>query len=175
MEEKERYDVKRLSYSLNVKLVDNNEPDWRYIIFDSVNDKELAKLETVCDWLNKQDKLIKKQNEQIKKYDEFCKFVGESLFDEDDELWGYKEFYFRKLKKLGYIEEKGGYYRPTFEFDKLVKSHLKSQSEKPLGQLTRDIDAELYNSMVINNEELKYTDIKLLLDKIAKKYGGKNE
>lgn len=66
MEEQKRYEVKRLDYSLNVKLVDNNEPDWRYIIFDSVNDEELAKLETVCDWLNQKDKQIKELEEYIK-------------------------------------------------------------------------------------------------------------
>lgn len=60
MEEKERYDVKRLSYSLNVKLTDNYEPDWRYIIFDDVNDAELDKLETVCNLLNQQDKELSK-------------------------------------------------------------------------------------------------------------------
>ena len=69
MEEKERYDVKRLSYSLNVKLTDNYEPDWRYIIFDDVNDAELDKLETVCNLLNQQDKRIKEleqENQQLK-------------------------------------------------------------------------------------------------------------
>lgn len=60
MEEKERYDVKRLSYSLNVKLTDNYESDWRYIIFDDVNDVELDKLETVCNLLNQQDKELSK-------------------------------------------------------------------------------------------------------------------
>ena len=34
------------------KLVDNYDPDMRYIIFDYVNDDETAKLETVCDLLN---------------------------------------------------------------------------------------------------------------------------
>lgn len=67
MEEKERYEVKRLDYSLNVKLVDNNEPDWRYVIFDSVNDKELAKLETVCDWLNQKDRRVKELEQQLSK------------------------------------------------------------------------------------------------------------
>ena len=76
MEEKERYDVKRLSYSLNVKLTDNYEPDWRYIIFDDVNDAELDKLETVCNLLNQQDKelsklrasyqQVKEENQQLK-------------------------------------------------------------------------------------------------------------
>ena len=76
MEGKERYDVKRLSYSLNVKLTDNYEPDWRYIIFDDVNDAELDKLETVCNLLNQQDKelsklrasyqQVKEENQQLK-------------------------------------------------------------------------------------------------------------
>ena len=76
MEGKERYDVKRFSYSLNVKLTDNYEPDWRYIIFDDVNDAELDKLETVCNLLNQQDKelsklrasyqQVKEENQQLK-------------------------------------------------------------------------------------------------------------
>lgn len=89
MEEKQRFDVKRLSYSLNVKLTDNYEPDWRYIIFDDVNDAELDKLETVCNLLNQQDKelsklrasyqQVKEENQQLKQelHDLPKKIVGE--------------------------------------------------------------------------------------------------
>lgn len=57
--EKERYEVKRLNYGLDVKLTDNYEPHLRYIIFNDVSDSELAKLETVCNFLNQQNKRIK--------------------------------------------------------------------------------------------------------------------
>ena len=79
MEEKERYDVKRLSYSLNVKLTDNYEPDWRYIIFDDVNDAELDKLETVCNLLNQQDKKIHILNEQSQNnYEKYTQVLKEN-------------------------------------------------------------------------------------------------
>lgn len=105
MEEKERYDVKRLSYSLNVKLTDNYEPDWRYIIFDDVNDAELDKLETVCNLLNQQNKelsklqasyqqvkeesqqlkqsqkqLAIKELEELQKEFDYCPYSGDSIY-----------------------------------------------------------------------------------------------
>ena len=93
MEGKERYDVKRFSYSLNVKLTDNYEPDWRYIIFDDVNDAELDKLETVCNLLNQQDKelsklrasyqQVKEENQQLKQeLHDLPKKIVEDFYDE---------------------------------------------------------------------------------------------
>ena len=54
-----------------------------------------------------------------------------------------------------------------------VREHSIEHSNVPLNLFDSMVDELLKNGeyIIINNEELKYTDIKLLLDKIAKKYG----
>lgn len=167
MEEKERYEVKRLGYSLNVKLVDNNEPDWRYIIFDSVNDKELAKLETVCDWLNQQDKRIKELEEE-KKVGEFWHSAYQG-------------------KQLDYDKLNNDYNKQEKLLSEVLADRSKMQLE--LDQLKQKLH-DLPNKIVEEiEEESDFSDFGYMgklrngyysisaddLDAILKKYGGEND
>lgn len=155
MEEKERYEVKRLDYSLNVKLTDNSEPDWRYIIFDNVNDKELAKLETVCDWLNQKDKRIKELEEEkrVRKF-WYTAYQGKQLD------YGKLNNDYNKQEKL-LSEVLADRSKMQLELDQL-KQQLKEYSE--LGT-PKEID-DTYRSRNILNINLQ--DVNRIVDDLVK-------
>ena len=153
MEEKERYEVKRLDYSLNVKLTDNYEPDWHYIIFDDVNDKELAKLETVCDWLNQKDK-------RIKELEETNKVLSNELTK-------------NSILKQDHIETCCGI--PIFEIPKIKKEN--QQLKQQLHDLPKKIVEEIEKNFT---EYLPLKDktgagFYCRLNAILKKFGGEDE
>lgn len=192
-EEKERYEVKRLDYSLNVKLVDNNEPDYRYIIFDSVNDKELAKLETVCDWLNQKDKRIKELEKELakqkEKYDElygcYKKTSSEDLYDKyrlAEENQQLKQ-QLKEYSELGTPKEINDAYksRNILSINLQDVNRLVDDLVKQLHDLPKKIVGEIKNLSIFDFKEFEESKIRrygiteTALDTILKRYGGEND
>ena len=182
MEEKERYDVKRLSYSLNVKLTDNYEPDWRYIIFDDVNDAELDKLETVCNLLNQQDKelsklrasyqQVKEENQQLKQQlaeseknfiiaNNLRKNSNEVLLNYKTEKYGLDKT-IQELRKIKLsFPEKEWYYKGFENCERQMSSHIADltlqvkELKQQLHDLPKKIVEEITNELS-NNTSLYF-------------------
>lgn len=193
MEEKGRYDVKRLSYSLNVKLTDNYEPDWRYIIFDDVNDAELDKLETVCNLLNQQDKelsklqasyqQVKEENQQLKQQVEELKGKRLEFYNDDvrqTQVINGVHFDTEQLLVFSeYVEHEKNISADKDKQINQLKQQLHDLPKKIVGEIQENFDwkqcceiRKYYDQQYIWFNYVAFNDF---LDTILKKYGGENE